>query len=237
MNANEVHIWTARPERLSPLQWAELQLLLDEGEREQAARFRFDEDRRAYVLAHALRRQALSFELGVPPHRVRFWSESGGKPALLAPSHSGLYFGHSHNRRAVAIAATRIGPIGIDIEPLGPGTSPSTQLRTGQHELLDPFIEASDIAGFHAQWTALEAFWKANGKGLDGSNPRIRLEFVDVGCCEVTIAARSPSPCGAIRQLDLHDDCAAALALLLPQGQALRHVEIFWLFNSNEERR
>lgn len=227
MNPNAVHIWTARPERLTPLQWAELQLLLDDGEREQAGHFRFDEDRRAYVLAHALRRQALSFEMGIAPHHVRFWTERGGKPAMLSPARSGFYFSHSHNRRAVAIAATRIGPIGIDIEPLAEPPR--------AHDLLEPFIEASDVAGFHAQWTALEAFWKAEGKGLDGANPRIRLELQVDGRAEVRIDGRSPSPCAVTQPLQLQDDCAAALALLHPQAQALKHVEIFRLFDAGED--
>lgn len=229
MKANDVHVWTARPEWVSPHQWAEVEMLLDEGERGQAARFRFDENRRAYVLAHALRRQALSYELGVPPLAIHFSVDRHGKPSL-AQFMSGpmphVHFSLSHNRRAVVVVATYIGPVGVDIEL-------NDEVADGEG-LLAPFIEHSDVQGFHAQWTALEAFWKADGKGLDGANPRIRL----VRCGERSeVFTDTSSSRAVVHALELQDDCAAALALMQPHAQAAPHIEIFRPFNSVQGRR
>ena len=235
MKANHVHIWTARPEQVAARQWAELETLLDDRERDQAARFRFDEDRRAYVLAHGLRRQALSYELGAEPFALQFSADRHGKPLMSSPSLSlpslsqqmlPIHFSHSHNRRAVAVAATHIGPIGVDIEG-------NEDVADGDG-LLAPFVEYSDVQGFHAQWTALEAFWKADGKGLDGANPRIRL----ARCGErAEVFANAGSSRAVIYALELQDDCAAALALMQPHAQAVHHIEVFRLFNCGQERR
>ncbi len=231
MKANAVHIWTARPARVSPLQWAEFESLLDDAEAAQADRFRFGEDRRAYVLAHALRRQALSHELGIAPHDLHFQPDESGKPVMWSPVQAGLFFSHSRTRRAVAIAATRVGPIGIDIEVLADGQ--------GQGELLEPFVESSCISCFHAQWTALEAYWKAQGTGLDGCNPRIRLEEAQGGCIAISEASRSQRDRSraVVHPLALQPDCAAALALLQPGAQTLQHMEIFRISDTSEERR
>ena len=52
---NRVLLWSARPGALCPAQWRRLGSLLDDTESRQARRFRFEADRRAYVLAHGLR--------------------------------------------------------------------------------------------------------------------------------------------------------------------------------------
>ncbi len=217
--------------------------MLDASETAQASRFRFDEDRRSYVLAHALRRQALSQALGISPHDLHFHSGENGKPVIRSPDAADLFFSHSHTRRAVAVAATRVGPIGIDIEALDPALDPG--------DLLEAFIESACTSCFHAQWTALEAYWKAQGTGLDSGNPRIRLEQAQDGCLAIIDESPSdarqsdvPRPHGRhdlsramVHPLDLQPDCAAALAVLQPGAQTLRHMEIFGLSDTNKERR
>ncbi len=231
MKANAVHVWTARPAQVASPQWAGLESLLDRDEAAQADRFRFDEDRRAYVLAHALRRQALASALGVSPHDLHLAADASGKPCMLSPVPCDLQFSHSHTRRAVAVAVTRAGPVGIDIELLGDAWS--------HDELLEPFIESADTGCFHAQWTTLEAFWKAQGKGLDTANPRIRISRADDGSFDISLAARSQARgVRAVgRPIDLQADCAATVVLLQPRTHAMHPPEILRQPPFSQERR
>ena len=45
------------------------------------------------------------------------------------------------------------------------------------------------VEAFYARWTALEAFWKAQGLGLSTAHPRIALVEAGEGCFEVRLGA------------------------------------------------
>ncbi len=57
--------------------------MLDPHERERASRLKFDRDRRAFVVAHAMRRMALALALGTDPQDLSFGSGPQGQPLLL----------------------------------------------------------------------------------------------------------------------------------------------------------
>jgi 4'-phosphopantetheinyl transferase len=179
--ADRVHVrvWTADPAQFHEARPGELDALLDEAERGRAARFKLEADRRAYVLAHALRRAVLARELGVPAADIVFEHDSRGKPALAAPHEDGIFFSHSRTRVLVACAITRSGPIGIDVET--GRAEPDFDLLAPYVVLPDPVktgaVAPDDDASrrFCFYWTALEAFWKAAGSGLTDKNPRIRF--------------------------------------------------------------
>ena len=170
----EVEVWTARPADFGAALRHDLDWLLDDSERERASRFKHEADRRSYVLAHALRRAVLARWLAVDPREIRFSQEPGGRPALLAPGDGAVYFSHSRSRDAVACAVTGVAPVGIDVE---------TALASGiDEQMIARFVvpvegarlaQDQRTARFYFQWTALEAFWKAEGKGLADGNPRI----------------------------------------------------------------
>ena len=154
---------------------------LDVRERERAARFLHEADRRAYLAAHALLRLALDQVSG--QHQVwAFAADSFGKPHLVSPAPS-LPFSLSHCRSWVAVAVSKDAAVGVDIEtddraevlaglddawlsadeseswPSVAGLSPS---HGGRGAARLSAGEAQRLTG----WVAKEALVKALGLGL-----------------------------------------------------------------------
>ena len=166
-------VWTASPGVLTDVHWSRLGALLDDGERAKARRFKLQADRHAYVLAHALMRLALAHALDVSPMAIVLSHDSRGKPVLLSPARPDVCFSHSRSRLLVACVVTTLGPVGIDVEPIREGHA--------DFDLLARFVALRDPACQHERaapaarrffflWTALEAFWKAQGTGLASGN-------------------------------------------------------------------
>ncbi len=193
--------------------------LLDGTERARALGLRFEADRRAYVLAHALRRRVLGSLVGRDPASLCFMHDTRGRPRLVEPHVPGLFFSHAHTREAVAFAMGS-RDVGVDIEP--------EEIANADFPLLESFIESvtcpmeRTAAGFATAWTALEAFWKAQGTGLADGQPRIKL--ISLGdqqrlCCEVVGNAAAYAP--ADIHLTRRFGCMVAVALLRKECSAL----------------
>lgn len=147
-------------------------LSLDAQERERRSRLRFVPDRMRYTLAHALLRQTLSAHADLPPDDWRFETEQAGKPLLSASqfeSH-GLHFSLSHAGSIAACAVTRLGPVGIDVEPLKNiediDSLIPTVLAKDEQQQLDDCDVLERQRRFLTFWTLKEAFVKALGSGL-----------------------------------------------------------------------
>jgi 4'-phosphopantetheinyl transferase len=152
-----------------PEQWPALAGMLDEEERARAARFAFEEDRQAYIAAHALLRRALSARAGGPPQDWRFAATKLGKPYLIDPQRD-LRFSMTHTRGMVAVAVTEGFEIGVDVEP--------ANRRAESMKLAERFFAPEEAAllrslegearrdAFFTIWTLKEAVVKATGEGL-----------------------------------------------------------------------
>jgi hypothetical protein len=217
MPAPEVLLACARPADVPPRDWDELASLLDAVERERAQRLRFDADRQAYLLSHALLRALVAAESGCRAEAVRIEHDVRGRPFIQqAPE---LHVSLSRHRDAVACAVTRAAPVGVDVERIA-----GKPVDAG---LLGAFVvthESVTERQFFHQWTALEAFWKACGTGLADAQPRIccvpcggnrfdvhmeRSRFEELRAGPGRCAGR-----GAI--VNAFDDCALALVLRAP---------------------
>ncbi len=201
MQSFEVQVWSASLADVSVRDWADLHGLLDPVEQARAGRLRFSVDRDTYVLAHALRRLAIAEQFGLPPESLEFGEDSNGKPHLAMPVADGpkpVFFSHSHARGQVAFAMSRDGPIGIDLEAMAPGADCALldgfmQKTEGPHP---PGFRGTD--SFYFYWTAIEAFWKADGRGLAASNPKLACRLNEAGWHEITVAdglGNRPSAC------------------------------------------
>lgn len=154
---------------VAPEQWPALAELLDDAERARAARFAFEEDRQAYVAAHALLRVALSRRAGGAPRDWRFGATKLGKPFLIDPPRD-LRFSMTHTRGMVAVALAEGSEIGVDVEP--------ANRRAESMKLAERFFAPDEAAllralegdarreAFFAIWTLKEAVVKATGEGL-----------------------------------------------------------------------
>jgi phosphopantetheinyl transferase len=208
--AFDVDIWTASPDDFNDAQLSVCSAMLDGTERAKASQFRQPADRRAYVLAHALRRVALAQALQVAPAALVFACEVDGKPVLTVPRDPEIYFSLSHSRALVACAVTPMGPIGIDVSSTQDGVA-DLDLLAGLVDLPDARQREAELGAdpaeqFFFYWTALEAFWKATGCGLSSANPPIRCQKNQHGRFEIFLPASALCP------------QAQAIALSAPAG-------------------
>jgi len=154
-------------------EWRKLVALLDETEAARATRFAFEDDRRAYVAAHALLRARLSErEKGIAPPQWRFGATPHGKPFVHAPAaRFNISLSHTRGMAAVAIVSGR--DVGVDVESF---LRPRDALKVAERFFapeeaalvrreLDP-VSRSEV--FFAIWTLKEAVLKADGRGLAG---------------------------------------------------------------------
>ena len=174
--------------------WAEagcadpaLAALLPAAERERAARLRRAEDRDRTIVAWALVRVLLADLLGDDPadvaierHCVRCGSGDHGKPRL-ADTAAGIHFSLAHSGPHVAVAVSRAGPVGIDVERLKPNMDYRALVR---NTLTADEAVAFEAGGarphdFLRTWVRKEAVTKAVGTGI-----ATRFETFAVGAPE-----------------------------------------------------
>lgn len=127
---------------------------LSPDERARAERFAVAPARLSYAAAHALLHCALKQEIGPD------WSlvvGAQGKPTL-APPFADLHFNLSHADGLVAVATSREGPVGVDVEACA---------RTIDVETIGRRVFAPGEPGEPLRlWTLKEAVSKATGLGL-----------------------------------------------------------------------
>lgn len=139
--------------------------LLDPGERERAARFRFERDRLRFVVRRGRLREWLGAAVEERPERLAYREGPFGKPALAGGPCFSL--SHSADRMMVAIGAV---PLGCDIEAIDPAAEWRSLARAlfapRERELLAALPEHDGRRAFYACWARKEAFVKAIGQGL-----------------------------------------------------------------------
>jgi 4'-phosphopantetheinyl transferase len=164
---NEIHVWhtdltaqEAAIDRLFPL--------LDHPEQSRAARFLVPEPRVQFILSRAFLRIALGRYLQVEPREVRFRTAEHGKPELAGAG--GLYFNLSHTDGTTAIAVTRSGRVGVDVERVRKNLEPVALAARFFSQKESDWLRSQPaerrFAAFFACWTAKEAYIKACGSGL-----------------------------------------------------------------------
>jgi 4'-phosphopantetheinyl transferase len=170
---HEVEIVTARLD--PPLQAVRAAaFLLCEDERARAARFRFERDRRRFVVARARLRELLAARLGEPPATIRLEYGRNGKPALAGPlARSGWRFNLAHCAELAVYGFSRARDIGVDVEAVRPLREADaiaahlfTRLERKTYLALAPHERP---LGFFRCWTRKEALAKALGEGLAAS--------------------------------------------------------------------
>lgn len=228
----EVHIWRASLEQ--PPEVLDLvAAALSEDERERAARFLFEKDRRRFSAARGILRDLVGRYLGIRAEEVRFRYRLKGKPFLETEStENPIRFNLSHSHEMALLAFTTAREVGIDIEWMRPGLSceqiAARFFSTTEAETLRGLPAESRPAGFFTCWTRKEAFMKARGDGLS----------LPLGDFDVTLAPGEPArllrtawdPAEAarwsLRELAPAPNYAAALAI---EGEA-SHLRLWqWL--------
>lgn len=154
--------------------------LLDEGERERAARFAFDRDRQLYVAAHGALRWLVGRYVDQPPRSLRFAVADNGKPFVDAQVAPGVEFNLSHSDSLAAVVVARGRSVGIDVERDRP-------LRS-EEGIARRVLAPGELARFLAlegderrrfllwAWARKEALVKASGEGVRRSLTQVPCE-------------------------------------------------------------
>ncbi|MGN6374500.1 MAG: 4'-phosphopantetheinyl transferase family protein [Sphingomonas sp.] len=157
---------------------ARLHALLDADEQARAARFRFERDRRRFVVRRGRRRELLGQCVGAAPHELRFAADAFGKPRLLGNE---LRFSSSHSGEHWAVAAGGVD-LGLDFERIEPAIDhrglAAALFAPAEQAALNSLTGTAAVRGFFDCWARKEAFVKAIGLGL--SHPLDAFE-VSVG--------------------------------------------------------
>lgn len=156
----EVRVWALAPSAPALLSGLGL---LDETERQRAARKLDPTDRESFEAAHVLLRLALSSVASVEAAAWRFLADAHGRP-WLAPPHDrlGLAFNLSHARGLVAVAVARGRRVGVDAEDV---SRPFEDALARDCFTVDE-LRSMRVEDRVAHFSLKEAYAKARGLGL-----------------------------------------------------------------------
>jgi 4'-phosphopantetheinyl transferase len=145
--------------------------LLSADERERAARYRFEEDRRRFVSARTSLRNILASYTGCHPAQISFRRGLNQKPSLDG-EHSRIRFSASHSRNLFLVAVAHDRHVGADVEFI----RADIDCDALANNYFAPKI-AAEVAEapasqkpelFFEHWTSFEARQKLFGAGLTG---------------------------------------------------------------------
>lgn len=142
--------------------------VLSEDEQRRADQFLFAQDRKRFVVAHALKRLCLSQKLDrAAPQALHFATLSFGKPVLLDETQR-YHFSLSHSGEGCAVAVSDRGRCGVDIELLERKNALPEALRRVMTSREWQAVEKADHREreFMKRWALKEAYAKWIGLGL-----------------------------------------------------------------------
>lgn len=174
-----------------PLPVARLAALLDEGERDRAARFHFATDRRRYTTGRGLLRILLGRATGRAPGALRLVAGPHGKPRLDGASRGVPAFNLSHSERlcVIALGGPGVSEVGVDVEvvrPVAEVEGVARQVFDGDERAwLLPLRGGADWIRFHRLWTAKEAVLKLLGTGFSLDPLAFRVDLAEGGAFSV----------------------------------------------------
>lgn len=155
---------------------ARAEALLDERELERLGRLRRAADRARYVAAHALLRLLIARRWGVDPASVEVsatctrCSGPHGRPTVMSPPGRGtLHVSIAHAGDRVVVAATDLGPVGVDVEVDSCADFAGfdgVSLASSEQRELARLSSGQQLTGRTQMWVRKEAVLKATGDGL-----------------------------------------------------------------------
>jgi len=167
LGPKEVHLWRVSL-RHPPFPIELLYRQLAESEIDRAQRYRFERDRRRFIVARGMLRVILARYTGLAPRHIQFTIHAHGKPSLAQHPH--LAFNASDSGEWMALGVTLNRRIGVDIEQIRDGVA--------SMDIAERFFSPREVAALRALppeeqkaaffrcWTRKEAFIKAIGEGL-----------------------------------------------------------------------
>ena len=174
----QVHVWRASLDAIAvPLdRWENT---LSAPERRRADQFRFERDRRRFIVRRGVLRSLLSQYLNMPASDVTLTAGPLGKPALALPErHADLRFNYSHSNGLAVYAFAVRQEVGVDIERIRPVAEMdeiAQSILTAKERLSLDHAADYRLEQFFHLWTAKEAVLKTTGEGLTRSPASIEI--------------------------------------------------------------
>ena len=167
LKEGQLHVWKSHLSHAITFDEA----TLSSDERFRMQRFRFDKDRRMFLLARGLLRRLLGAYLKVIPGQIKFCYTDHGKPyVFLKEQHDQIEFNISHSGDIVCMAFVQEAPVGIDVEDIlslpDLDQVASRFFSPGEQLDLNKLSGTEKVAAFYRCWTRKEAVIKACGEGL-----------------------------------------------------------------------
>lgn len=218
-SGREVHVW--RVDLDSPGRAENTSIdLLSPDERERAARFRSDVDRRRFVLARRALRTIVAGAAGVAPADIVFGVGAWGKPFLEEPAparHLEFNLTHSADLGLVALAWNRA--VGIDVERIQPVKElddiVAARFSAFERSAFERMAPGDRLKAFFMLWVSKEAYLKGSGEGMSRSLDLFDVALHDDGTIELLEVRDRPDDTArwTLTRLDAGDRFAAALAV------------------------
>jgi 4'-phosphopantetheinyl transferase len=144
--------------------------ILSPEEKQRAAGFRFETDRRHFVIAHGSLRFLLAAYLRGSPERLALHPDAHGKPRLAGQTRDSIRFNLSRSGEMALYAFGQGREVGVDVEKISRNVDELAIARRmfAQSEVqqLEALQGDERTAAFFNSWTRLEALAKASGCGL-----------------------------------------------------------------------
>jgi 4'-phosphopantetheinyl transferase len=222
---DEIHLWRFALGAGEP-ELRAMSALLHADERARAARFRFERDRRRFVVARARLRQILGAYLGRPPDALTFDYGPRGKPSL-----PGIDFNLAHSHELALLAVMRGGGLGVDVEEVRLDVPVEDVARyyfsAAERSALRGLADERQKRAFFDCWTRKEAYLKAIGEGLWLPLDSFTVS-VDGPAALIEVRDRPDEAARWwLESVDAGDGYAAADALRLGDGQSPPRLRAF----------
>jgi 4'-phosphopantetheinyl transferase len=219
LRADDVHVWGVVLEAETEIVEQCLRCLSAE-ESGRANRFKSEQQRCHFLVAHGALRMVLSRYSDRGPRELSFQNTPSGKPMLQATDASvnaiRFNLSHSHGRALIAVSKDR--EVGVDLEKIRADrdvTALAGRFFAPQEHVL---IMSADIGkrhwAFSRIWVAKEAVLKARGSGLTFPLDHHRIELSEDGTACRFISEDNPSDSAppGIRFLPLEEGWVGAIA-------------------------
>ena len=155
---------------------------LAKDERDRAASFVFERDRRRFAVARSTLRSILSLWVGIAPQRLELEYSSRRKPQLAPWCRvADLRFNVSHSQGLALVVLTHGHEIGVDIEQIryleDARALAASEFSDAERAAFEALPVAFQSEAFLRAWVRKEAFLKATGEGLHRSLADIEVTF------------------------------------------------------------
>lgn len=227
-----VDVWVASHTELTDDDRHAARVVLDADERARLLALAFARDRDDYLIAHAMRRRALSHYEEIAPPAWRFAASPRGRPRVVGPlTRAPLTCSLSHTAGLSICAITRAPAVGADVEDAGRAIELDLviehALAPTEQRALRACPDRERQGRFYRLWVLKEAYAKARGLGLSLSPDQYGFALAGDQIHLSCAPGVDPDPTAwRFAELDLGGNHRGAIAVRgLEHGAPIRVVE------------